>query len=263
MISFGIYFLLLGLLFFYFNTKSEDKTKTYVKKDEKRIQVGLTTPSKKKITKAKLKKEAKTKKPKPKSKNKPKPKTKELKNRVIKEKVVKKISKKKDINITKPKNKTLKKKSIEKPKKTLDLFSDIKTSDKNLDMNITDKPVKTLPKSNIIEVKDKKQSASERVSSLLDSQKKSQSGEENAYFAKVQSMLEDWPAQSDFAGEKATVILFIKPSGRFEFKVKSRSNIDEFNEGLIAFLEQLQAIGFGEHKGERTYEYEAEFIAKE
>ena len=130
-------------------------------------------------------------------------------------------------------------------------------------MNITDTPIKTKPKESLIKVTKKTLSATERVSSSLKIQKEHKSGEENAYFAKVQRMLEDWPAQSDFAGEKATVILFIKPNGKFDFKVKSGSSINEFNEGLIAFLEQLQSIGFGPHNGERTYEYEAEFIAKE
>jgi len=267
MIAFGIYFLLLGLLFFYFNTKNIDKTKKYVKKDEKRIQVGLAISKEKKVIKVKPKKEVVPKKPKPKLKKNPKAKVKakpkETKNKVIKEEVVKKVVKKKDTNTTEPKKKSVKKENTPKPKKTLDLFSDVKTDKKKLDMNITDKPVNTTPKDSFIKVIEKKLSASERIDSSLKSQKNSESGEENAYFAKVQSMLEDWPAQSDFVGEKATVVLFIKPSGRFEFKVKSGSNIDEFNEGLIAFLEQLQSIGFGEHTGERTYEYEAEFIAKE
>ncbi|HIP27869.1 MAG TPA: hypothetical protein EYG82_01690, partial [Sulfurovum sp.] len=249
------------------NTKNVDKTKKYVKKDEKRIQVGLSSSKVKKVSNTKPKKEDTPKKPKLKSKEilkqKTKPKPKELKKKVIKERVVKKVVKKKDIKKPKPKKKSIKKTNIQKPKKTLDLFSDVKTDQKQLDMNITDTAIKTTPKNNFIKVAEKKPSASERISSSLKDQKDFKSGEENAYFAKVQSMLEDWPAQSDFAGEKATVILYIKPSGKFEFKVKSGSSIDEFNEGLIAFLEQLQYIGFGEHTGEKTYEYEAEFIAKE
>jgi len=265
LIAFAIYFLLLGLLLFYFNTKNVDKTKKYVQKDEKRIQVGLASPKEKKVIKKNTKKEVTQKKSKPKLKpqKSEKPRPKELKKKVIKEKVVKRIVKKKDINTTKPKKKSIKKINKIKPKKTLDLFSDVKTDEKKIDINITDKPIKAIPIDSFIKVSEKKLSASERISSSLVNQKNMKSGEENAYFAKVQSMLEDWPAQSDFAGEKATVLLFIKPSGKFEFKVKSGSNIDEFNEGLIAFLEQLQNFGFGEHTGEKTYEYEAEFIAKE
>lgn len=262
-IAFGIYFLLIGLLFFYFNTKNVDKAKKYVKKDEKRIQVALATSKEKKVIKEKPKKILEQKKPKPKVNPQPKPKSKKSKKKIIKEKVVKKLAKKKDSNTTKSKKRNIKKDNVPKAKKTLDLFSDVKTTEKKLDMNITEKPIKTTADKSLIKVTEKPISASERISSSLKVQKNFQSGEENDYFAKVQSILEDWPAQSDFAGEKATVVLYIKPSGRFEFKVKSRSNIDEFNEGLIAFLEQLQSIGFGEHIGDKTYEYEAEFIAKE
>jgi protein TonB len=94
-------------------------------------------------------------------------------------------------------------------------------------------------------------------------QKRSDSGVENAYLAKVQDMLEDWPAQSDYAGEKVKVILFIKPSGLFEFKLQTISSNKAFNSGLVAYLEQLQSIGFGHHKGKRTYEFGAEFIAND
>jgi len=260
-IAFGIYFLLLGLLVFYFNTKNVDKAKKYVKKDEKRIQVALASSKEKKVIKEKPKKSVEQKKTKPKVNPQPKPKN--SKKKVIKEKVVKKLAKKKDNNTTKPKKRIVKKENVPKPKKTLDLFSDVKTAEKKLDMNITDKPLKTTANQSLIKMIDKPLSASERITSSLKVQEDYQSGEENDYFEKVQSMLEDWPAQSDFAGEKATVVLFIKPSGRFEFKVKSGSSIDAFNEGLIAFLEQLQSIGFGEHIGGKTYEYEAEFIAKE
>ncbi|MCF6243986.1 MAG: TonB C-terminal domain-containing protein [Sulfurovum sp.] len=258
-ISFGIYLLLLFLLIYYFNTKNIDKSKTYVKKNAERIQVALATT--KEISKE-VKKSTTQKKPVPKKKSIKKKELKpvDTKKKILKEKIVKKIVKKKPI---KPKKKNIKKENLKKPKKTLDLFSDVKVMEKKLDINMTDKPINTTPNSNLIKVVEKRKSATERISSSLKVQESTRSGEENEYFAKVQSMLEDWPAQSDFAGEKAKVVLFIKPSGRFEFKVKSGSSIDAFNEGLIAFLEQLQSIGFGEHIGEKTYEYEAEFIAKE
>jgi len=84
-----------------FNTKNVDKTKKYVKKDEKRIQVGLSSSKVKKVSNTKPKKEDTPKKPKLKSKEilkqKTKPKPKELKKKVIKERVVKKVVKKKDI----------------------------------------------------------------------------------------------------------------------------------------------------------------------
>ena len=94
-------------------------------------------------------------------------------------------------------------------------------------------------------------------------QKQMDSGVEDDYLSKVQSMLEGWPAQSEYAGEKVKVILYIDPTGFFEFKVKSASNNPNFNAGLMEYLEQLQEFGFGRHKGNRTYNFEAEFIVKE
>ena len=246
-LAFGIYFAVVGLLIFYFNTRNEKKPVHYVKKDEHRIQVALSAPEKAKKPKPKPK-------PKPKVKPKPKPKPKPKKvvrKKVVKEKIVKKIIKKKDENLTKPK------------KKALDLFANVKTSKKRDIITVSDKPIKTMPKNNLIKVTDKPVSASERISHALKIQKNSDSGVENTYLAKVQSMLEDWPAQSEYAGEKVKVLLFIDPTGSFEFKLKTASNNEDFNRGLIEYLEQLQTIGFGPHRGNRTYKFEAEFIAKE
>jgi hypothetical protein len=75
-------------------------------------------------------------------------------------------------------------------------------------------------------------------------------------------MLEDWPAQSDYAGQEVKVMLYIDPNGFFEFDIKSASNNPDFNQGLELYLEQLQEFGFGRHKGNRTYNFEAKFIAK-
>jgi len=248
-LAFAAYFLMIGLFVFYFNTRSEDKSKHFVKKDEHRIHVALSAPKKVTTPKKKIKKKIKIK-SKKKSKIKSKPK-KISKKKVIKEKVVKKkIVKKKDQNSTKPK------------KKAKDLFKNIKTSKKKkLQIQISDKPIKSKSKSNLIHVS--KMSASERINASLHANKKGDSGVENAYFAHVQSMLEEWPAQSDYAGEKAKVILYIEPSGFFKFKIVSHSNIPAFNRGLEEFLEELQLEGFGPHHAGRTYKFEAEFIAKE
>ncbi len=257
LLAFGIYFMLIGLLILYFNVREEKKSIRYVKKDEHRIQVAVSAPkkaAKTKPTKPKVKPKRKPKKPKVKPKPKPKPK-KQVKKKVIKEKVVKKVVKKKDENLTKPKK-------VTKPK---DLFANVSAPKKvkkpKLKMEITDKPVK--PKKNKLIKVSNKPSASALVSDSLKMQKSSDSGVENEYLAYVQSMLEGWPAQSEYAGEKVKVLLQINPSGFFEFKVKSASNNQDFNDGLIEYLEQLQEIGFGRHKGERTYQFEAEFIAKE
>ncbi|MEA1952905.1 MAG: hypothetical protein U9O24_00745 [Campylobacterota bacterium] len=235
--AFSIYFMLMGLLILYFNTREEKKPINYVKKDEKVIQVALSTSNELK---------SKTKniiKPKPKLKPKVKPK-KEIKKKVIKEKIVKKKAvkkkvKKKDINRTKPK------------KKPLDLFANVKTEKKKNYIQLSDKPKKSTIKNNLIQTIDKPKSSNKK------------SGVEDAYLAKVQSMLEGWPAQSEYAGEKVKVLLYIRPSGNFEFKLKTVSYNEDFNIGLTYYLEQLQDIGFGSHNGQRTYKFEAEFIAKE
>ena len=254
-LAIGVYFLVIGLLIFYFNTRNEEKSKRYVKKDEHRIQVALSAPKKSekpKVVKKKPKVQPK-KKPKAKPKVKPKPK-KVVKKKVIKEKIVKKKKiVKKDVNKTKPKKKNSAK----------NLFANVKAPKKKNLIKVSDKPIKTKPKSTLIKVTDKPKSASQRISSSLKNQKSSDSGVENAYLAKVQSMLEGWPAQSEYAGEKVKVILYINPTGFFEFKLKTVSNNQDFNIGLTEYLRQLQDIGFGRHKGERTYQFEAEFIAKE
>jgi protein TonB len=254
LLAFGIYFTIMGLLLFYFNTRSEKKSIHYVKKDEHRIQVALSAPKKEKKPKVKPKLKPKSKikpKPKPKSKPKVKPKPKkEVKKRVIKEKITKKMIKKRDENLTKPKK-----------KKTLDLFANVKTSKKKNIIEVTDKPIQTDIKNNLIKITDKSKSASERISSSLKIQKSSDSGVENAYFAKIEEKLKGWPAQSEYAGEMAKVWFKIQPNGTFEFNVITASNNEEFNSGLIAYLKQLQRFGFGDHKGERAYELDVEFVA--
>jgi len=279
-----IYALLIGLLLFYFNTRNELVPKHYVKKNEHRIQVSLSSQKKKKekvskpTIKQKVKPKAKAKKIKPKPKTKAKkikskPKIKEKKKKIIKEKIVKKLAKKKvDNNITKkPKKKKLVKK-IKKPKvqkakvkktkikkekdvkKTADLFAKLNTKKHHKEK----KKSLTNPKKTT-----KRPSALEKISKSANAAKSKDKGIENAYFAKVQSLLETWPAQSDFAGQKAMVRIYVKPTGQFEFKVKSKSNNIDFNLGLIDFLEQLQRLGLGKHNGGKTYEIEVEFTAKE
>ena len=268
-ISLAIYFTVVGLLVYYFNTRHIDKSKHYVKKDEHRIQVALASPKKKHKSrpKPKTKHISKTKvKPKPKPINKQK--IKDTKKKIIKEKLVKKLKKKKDENLTKlKKSKTKKiqnkKRKKVKNKKTIDLFSQIKAKKKKIDIKMTDKPVVKKSKKNIIKVSDAAPSAIERINNALKNKKHSDSGVENAYFAHVQTMLESWPAQSDFLGEKATVTLYIKPSGMFEFQVTSGSNNEAFSHSVMDFLTQLQSIGFGRHNAGRNYEFEVEFSAKE
>lgn len=284
--AFAIYLLLLFMLLFYFNTHDTKKTQHFVKKDEHRIQVSLSAPSvskvvpskpKKKVEKKKSEKKKPTKKKIEKKASPTKPKIKptkvkeklsskvkkKIKKPVIKEKIVKKVKKKKEpkkSQKTKPKiiNKPKKKATV---KKTSDLFSDVNVS-KKIEKKVHKVEKQKVEKNKMIR-EDKKTSASHKIKESLKVQKEKNSGIENKYFTKVQSLLETWPAQTEFAGERAMVKLYVKPTGMFEFKVKSKSNNVDFNLGLIDFLMQLQGIGFGPHHGGKTYEFEVEFIAKE
>ncbi|HEO99323.1 MAG: TonB C-terminal domain-containing protein [Campylobacterales bacterium] len=271
-LAFGIYFLVIGLLVYYFNTKSRQESVHYVKKNEERIQVAFSTPEKKKSDMPQPKKDVTPKvepkpkpkpapKPKPEPKSVPKPKPKETvkkpveQKKVIQEKVVKKVIKepvKKDQNVTRPKK-------VNKPQS---LFADISSSRPNETKKAVEKPVERKPNLDVIKVKEKS-SASELVSSSLKVQQSSDRGVENAYLAQIEEKLKGWPAQSEYAGEKARVMLEVEPSGSFTFRVISASSIPEFNEGLNTYLKQLQRFGFGPHKGNRSYKLDVEFIATE
>jgi len=265
-----IYGLLIGLLLFYFNTRNEIIPKHYVKKNEHRVQVSLSSQKEKRekiskpVVKPKVKPKVKVK------KIKSKPKKQEKKKEIIKEKVVKKLAKKKvEDNITKKsKNKKVVKKPkikkvVKKPerkkvkrkniKKTSDLFSGVNTKNNHKEKDKS--PSKSIKKNKV-------PSALEKISKSANASTNKDKGIENAYFSKVQSLLETWPAQSDFAGQKAMVRIYVKPTGQFDFKVKSKSNNVDFNLGLIDFLEQLQRLGLGSHNGGKTYEIEVEFTAK-
>jgi protein TonB len=267
-LAFGIYFLLIGLLVYYFNTKSRQESVHYVKKNEERIQVAFSTPEKKKSDMPQPKKQPTPKpepkpkpKPKPEPKPVPKPKPKETvkkpveQKKVIREKVVKKVTKepvKKDQDITRPKK-------VNKPQS---LFADISSSRPKETKKAVDKPVERKPNLDVIKAKEKS-SAAELVSSSLKVQQSSDRGVENAYLAQIEEKLKGWPAQNEYAGEKARVMLEVEPSGSFTFRVISASSIPEFNEGLNSYLKELQRFGFGPHKGNRAYKLDVEFIATE
>lgn len=249
-LAFGIYFALLITLLFYFNIREEKKPVHYVKKNEDRIRVSMSSPKSevKKQTKKVVKKEAKKKVikkkilkeiPKKKVVKKEVVKKKVLKKKVIKEKVVKKVKP--------PKKKKETKTTTKKVNKPKDLFANV-SANKKPEKKRVYKP---------------KVSASELFSNSIKVQKPSDRGIENAYLAKVEEKLNGWPAQSEYAGEKAKVLLTIQTNGNFKFKVVTGSSNPDFNEGLIAYLKQLQKFGFGSHKGGRAYKIEVNFIATE
>jgi len=257
-LALGVYFSIIGLLIFYFNNREENKSIHYVKKDEHRIQVALSSSKKQKQTR----KESQAKQSKEEKKAKQSKEEKKAKQSKQEKKSEQSKQEKKAKQNKQPIEKKTKTAKRTK-KKASELFANIKTRKVKNTIEMTSKSTESKVKKNIIKISTKLPSASERINSSLKQQKSSDSGVENKYFAKVQRMLEEWPAQSAYAGEKAKVILHIKPSGEFEFKVVTASGNEDFNYDLIVFLEQLQSIGFGRHKGQRTYVFEAEFIAKE
>ncbi|OQX73058.1 MAG: hypothetical protein B6D59_06635 [Campylobacteraceae bacterium 4484_4] len=231
-LAFLVYFILLGLLINYFNHHKSRKSIHFVEKNSDRIVVSLTDLPKKTTSPRKNPKPKIKSKPKVKPKPKPKPKPKKVPE---KKKEVKKTRAKKVEPKTKEEQKKKKKVSIDK------LFDNVKEK----------KPVvkqESKPK--------KKQEKNKRA-------QRQDRGIENAYFAKVERMLQNWPAQSDFAGEKIKVWLRIRQDGSFTFRILSASGNESFNSELIQYLKQLQQIGFGRHQNAKPYELDVEFIAKE
>lgn len=105
--------------------------------------------------------------------------------------------------------------------------------------------------------------ASSKASDLVGNSSSAKSNSvDDGYRSKVKSILNGWPAQSDFAGNKAKIKFVIEPNGRFEFDVIARSSNEEFNKGLIQYLKQLQKVGFGAHGGGRAYVFDVDFIAE-
>ncbi|MBD3788889.1 MAG: TonB C-terminal domain-containing protein [Campylobacterales bacterium] len=285
-LAFGIYFALIGLIFFYFNVRKSEKSIHFVEKNEQRIQVSLggpaakSTPQPKPVQKPTPKpiqkptpkpKPKPVEKPKPAEKPKPKPEPKPVEKPTPKPEpkaVPKPVEKPKPAEKPKPKPEP---KPVSKPTPKLvpktqpkvnDLFAKVNAPQKKELIKVTDKPVIDKPKNDLIKVSDKP-SASQLVSNSLKIQKNSDSGVENAYFAKIEKILQGWPAQSEFAGEKAKVWFKVQVDGSFEFRILTGSSISAFNEGLEGYLRQLQKIGFGRHQGGRPYELEVDFVANE
>ena len=229
-LAFLVYAVLLGLLLNYFNHHHSRKPLHFVAKNDNRIVVSLSSLPEK------TKSPHRQKKPKIQSKPKKKP------SKKVKEKSKKLPEKEKIVPKT-------------VAEKTHTKISEEKSKNKKPDLHhLFDKVKEKRP----VVKKKKKQTKK------TDQQKKEKNkGIENAYFAKVESMLQNWPAQSDFAGEKIKVWLRIKQDGSFTFRILSASGNEAFNNELIAYLKQLQKIGFGGHQNSRPYELNVEFIAKE
>ena len=220
---------------------NKEKSKTYVEKKSDVIEVSLGSPTKGKITKSSKNRSPKktTKKEK---RDKVVKKVRNITNKSIK-KPIKKVTKK---SAKKVKTKVVKKSS--KPKKTVSKkVKNASSLFKKLPTNITDDtPTK---QSNGSAGKSNKKVNKGR-------------GVVNKYFAKIQSTLKGWPAQSNFAGERVKVELTIYSTGLFDYRVLSRSLNPEFNRSLKAYLEQLKKFGFGPHSNPKPYKIIVEFIAR-
>jgi len=227
-LAFLVYFVLLGLLINYFNHHTNKKSIHYADKSSKAIAVSLS-PSSNKVDRAK-----KSSKPKKESQVKVKPKEILKPKKTASEKKIKSVS-------PKP-SKTIKTSKEEKPKKKIKMS-------KLFDKINEKKPIE----------KEEKKTAKKR----LKKEKGQDRGVKNAYFARVERMLQNWPSQSEFAGETIKVWLKIRKDGTFEFKLLSASNNEDFNTGLIQYLQQLQGVGFDPHHNSKAYELNVEFVAKE
>jgi protein TonB len=261
LISVGIYIFVVGLLVFYFNVHNKNISKRFVKKDDHKIQISIATLSKRTQKPKKIHTKTHPKRIKPKSK-------------IDKKKIIKKSKVRKKPKI-KPKKRVIKSKKIVKNRdknitkkqhriKPTDLFANVKVTKKKPLVQITSKPIEPKSKQNLIKITSKLHlSAMQKINNSLKVQPNKNSGIRNEYLARVQEQLEDWPTQSDFAGQSVKVLLYIKPSGDFTFEIKSASSNLEFNQSLSKYLKQLQVIGFGRHEGSKTYVFEANFVAKE
>jgi len=236
-LAFFVYFALLGLLINYFNHHTHKKAIHYVEKNDKRITVSLSEP----LAKQKKQTETPKAKPKPKVVEKPKPK--------IEEKPKPKHTAKPEKPIKKKIKKVIRKRSIkEKPKAK-------STPKKKVNVNnLFDKINEKKPRRNNVKRSNRQSMKNERDRDR---------GIKNAYFAKVEKVLQGWPSQSEFAGQTVKVWLRISRDGSFQFRLLSASSNQDFNSGLIQYLRQLQRIGFDPHQNTKAYELNVEFIAKE
>ncbi len=228
LLAFFVYFGLIGLLLTYFNHRNKIKSVHYSQKSSKAITVSLA-PSLAKVNRAE-------KKSKPKKKSPPKVKPKKVTKSP-------KSAKKKKIKSVSPKPAKITTKSDKKPPKKR-----LKVS--NLFDKVNEKKPKEKPEKKSVKKNTKKRKSQDR-------------GIKNTYFASVEGLLQNWPSQNDFAGETIKVWLKINRDGSFVFKILSASNNEDFNRGLIQYLQQLQGIGFGAHQNSKPYELNVEFVAKE
>ncbi len=176
--------------------------------------------------------------------DKPKPKT-----QIVKKQETKKTENTKSIQNSK--NKT---------KETSDLFANVKSDVPVVQTSKTKQSSKPSLSVTTKTFKPSSSEASQRINKEF--AKQGNAGVEDAYKSKVKSILQGWPAQSSYAGERAKISFVIQPNGDFDFKIIQPSANEEFNQGLVQYLKQLQRVGFGPHAGSRAYLFDVNFIAE-
>lgn len=234
LLAFFLYFLLIGLFLYSFYTHPDTKSTHYVEKSSDSIVVSLAGAPKQAPTLKKVLKSKKNSKKTPKRREKQSLKTEAKRAHKRVKSSTKNIRSKKD----KKDNRATNRADVNS------LFNSVKEK----------RPAKT------IESRDKRL----KNETIRREKKRDQErGTQNAYFAKIELALQNWPSQSEFAGETVKIWLKIEKDGSFTFKLLSASNNEDFNTGLIQYIKQLQKIGFDPHKNTKPYELNVEFIAKE
>ncbi len=246
-IAISIYFILLIMIVIsLYNPSISMKAKKYVEKNSNIIEVSLGNP----LSKNKLNINNKSSKTKKNIKKvKVKKKIEKLKKRIVKKQIVKKIRNNKSKNKIKTKTKKIDKKRVKT--KTNRVIKNTQSQSIN--------PNKLFKSINLNKTNQNSKNGNSGKSTNKSNKNK---GVENRYFAKVQQILKNWPAQSNFAGEKIRVQLIIYQSGLFDYKILYKSLNPEFNQALKNYLEQLKRIGFGLHSNPKPYKIIVEFIAK-
>ncbi|MDD5406759.1 MAG: TonB C-terminal domain-containing protein [Sulfurovaceae bacterium] len=280
-IAVAIYISIVGLLFWYFSYKSKEED--FTTKNEQIVAVDLSSmPSTKnksnensKLNQTKqeekplaselsIKQQKEITLPQEQVENNLKSKPKEI--RVQKKAEPIPVEKPKEI-VTKIKKQEIKKiqndqliqNKNNKPKNTGDLFANIK-SDAPITPVSKPKPLASKQSTQTNTAKSTSNAASELINNEFG--KNGNKGVEDAYKSRVKSILQGWPAQSSYAGERAKISFVIQPNGDFDFKIIKPSSNEEFNQGLVQYLKQLQKVGFGPHAGSRAYLFDVDFIAE-
>lgn len=92
------------------------------------------------------------------------------------------------------------------------------------------------------------------------STKNQDSGVKNAYIARVKRHLNNWSAQSNYAGHNATIKLTIRNNGKFRYVI-TRTSSGSLSSGLREFLAQLNRMGLGRHDKSSAYVITVHFKA--